>query len=101
MSYQHLRLNLFNRLQNNSGNDDQRCSTEGNVRPEESVKENRDHSDDTQTDGSDKDNVIQNRSQIIHGWLARPDARDKTALLLHIVCDLQWIEGNRRIEIRK
>ena len=44
-------------------------------------------------------NIIQNMIQIIAGGLARTDTWDKAALLLHIVCHLKRIKGNRRIEV--
>ena len=47
VTYQHLRFNLLDGLQYNTGNNDQWCSSERNICSKISVKENRNHSDDT------------------------------------------------------
>ena len=101
MSYQHLGFDLLQGLQDNTGYDDDGGTAEGYVRSEISVEEYRDNSDDAQTYSADKYDIVKDCGKIIHGWLSGTDTRNKAALFLHVICDLQRIECDGGIEVSK
>ena len=101
ISYQHLRFDLLDGLKYDAYNNDERRPAKGNICPEYAVKEIGDHLHDDQSTGSDKYDIIEYLCQIFHRRLSRTDAGDKSTVFLHIVCNFQWIECNRRIEICK
>src|SRR5699024_7214895 len=61
----HLGFNLFYSLQYNAYNDDNRCTAEGNVCSEHTVKEERNDGHNDKTYCTYKYNIIQDFSQII------------------------------------
>ena len=63
--YKQLRFHLLNGLQDNTYDDDDRCSSEGNVRAKYTVKEERNNGHDNKTYCTYKYNIIQDFSQII------------------------------------
>ena len=97
----HQGLNLFDCLKQNTDDNDQAGSSEGNAGAEDTVKDIRQHTYNRQAAGSDEDYIIQNAVQIITGRLTGSDSGDKAALFFHIVCNLDGIEGYRGIEVRK
>ncbi len=101
MSYQHLGFDLLDGLQYNTTYDDDGCSAEGYIGTKISIEENRDQCNDAKTNCADEDDISKNRLKIICGGLARTNAGDKAALLLHIIGDLHRIKGDRCIEVGK
>ena len=97
--YQHQRLDLFNSFDDNSDNDDKRCTREGNIRSERSGEEYRQYADDTHADSAYKYDAVKHTCKILRRRLARSDTRYKSTLSLHVIGNLQRIEGNGGIKI--
>src|SRR5277367_4471804 len=56
---------------------------------------------DSQVDGADKCEALQNFADVLGSSAARPDARNETAILPHVVRELGRVENNAHIEERK
>ena len=65
ITYEKLWLNLFHSFEDNTNNNDDRCTTEWNIRSEYTIKENWNEGDDHKTAGTDKDNIIKNFSFLL------------------------------------
>ncbi len=65
ITYKQLRLHLLNGLQDNTYDDDDRCTAERNIRTEYTVEEERYNGHDNKTNCTNKDYIIQDFSQII------------------------------------
>ena len=74
MANQHLGFDLFERFKNNTADDDDGCSAEGNIGSEISVKENRNERYDTQTYSTDEDDIVEDHGKVIRGGFSRTDA---------------------------
>ena len=101
VTYQHLGLDLFESLKNNTYNNDDRCSSEGYVSTKHSVEEDRDHTHDDQPNCTDKYDVVQNPAKIFCGRLTRSNSWNEATLAFHIIGNLNRVKRDRRIKIRK
>ena len=101
VSHQHHRFDLFDGLQHDTDNDDQAGSSERDRSIEDAAENERKDADDGQADCADENDVVQDPVQILAGGLARADAGDKAAALLEVVRDLDRIESDRCVELRK
>ena len=99
--YHHHGLDLLDRLKHNADHDDQAGSSEGYGSAEHASEEEGEDTDDRKTDRSDKDDIIQDSVKILTCRFAGTDTRDETSALFQIVCNLQRIESDRRIEVRE
>ena len=60
VEHQHLRFDLFYCFQNNTYNNDNGCPAEGNICTKNTIKEERDNSNNDQTYSTYENNIIQN-----------------------------------------
>ena len=65
VTYQHLGLDLFHGLKDNTHDNDDGCSAEGNICPEHTVKEERNDRNNNQAYYTYKYNIIQDFRQIV------------------------------------
>lgn len=99
--YEHHGFDLLDRLKHDTDNDDQAGSSKGDRGIEETSENERKDADHGQADRTNENNVIENPVQVLAGGSAGTDTRDKSAALLQIVRDLDRIESDRCVEIRK
>ena len=97
----HLRFDLFHCLKQYAYDNDQAGASEGNTCAEDSIEEIRQDTYDSQTYGTNKDDVVQNLRQVITGRFSGTDTRDEATLFLHILSYFQRIKGNGCIEVSK
>ena len=65
------------------------------------VNEHRKTRDDAKEDRTDKSNSVKNLLDIHNGGLTRTDAGDGAAILLNVVRNLNRVEGDQYVEVRK
>ena len=92
--YHHHGFNLLDSLKDNAHDDDQARSAEGNVSIENAAQENRQDSDNGESDCTDEDDVVEDTIQVLAGRFARTDAWNEAARLLQIIRNLNRIEGD-------
>ena len=65
------------------------------------IDDDREHCDNAQEQSAHQSDLIQDLLDIIRSGATGADAQDKAAVLLEIICNLNGIERNLRIEVCK
>ena len=102
MTHSHLRLDFAGRFKNDTYNDDDGVSAEGecaHLITREDVGDHRNDSDNAEHDRADQDDAVHNLGDVIRGGLAGADTGDEAAVLLEVIRDLDRVEGDCRIEV--
>ncbi len=99
VSCQHMGLNLVDRVQSYTHDDQQRRSSkiEGDV--ESSIKDGRKDTNGRDIDCTAQRDPSEDLVDVLGGLLPRTDAGDIPAELLHIFSNIVRVEGHRRIKI--
>src|SRR5699024_5759576 len=103
MTHQHLRLQLLDRVKRNTNHDDDRGAAERNVgqRRGNRTYDQRQDRNNTEENRTDKGALAERLGNKVAGRLARTEARNKAAVLLQVIGDLNRVKLDGRIEIRK
>ena len=100
MAHQHLTLDDTYGLQGHADHNQNGSTTDGQAAQTLNVaQDQRQTGDDCQEDGTHHGDLIQHLLDEVAGGLAGTEAGDKAAVLLHIICNFNWIELNCCIEI--
>jgi hypothetical protein len=96
-----LGVDLLHRLQAHSDHDQDASAAERQFGryAEEGDRDVRDQRDDGQVERAGERQPGEHVVEVLLGRLARPDAGDEAAVLLHVVGDLGRVEGDRDVEV--
>src|SRR3954453_13578312 len=96
-----LGLDLLHGVERDTDHDQQRGAAEREVlvglNPDE--RDQRDQGQQTQVQSAGQRDAGEDVVEVRLGRLSRPDPGDETAVLLHVVRDLLWVEGDRDVEV--
>ena len=105
MPHEHLALQSLDRLQGHAHHNDDGGAAQGNAavgrRLTEAGDQDGDHGDDAQVYRAEQSNLVKDTLDKVTGGLAGPEAGDKPAVLLEIVGNLNGVELDGGVEVRK
>ena len=100
MTHQHLIFDRLDRLQRDADHDDDRCAADAQAAHAFDITQDLGNTaDDGQEDGAHQGDLVEDLCDKVRSRAAGAEARDKAAVGLEVVGDLNGIELDRRIEI--
>ena len=100
MPHQHLCFQRLHRLKGNAHNDDDGGAADRQISVADSLtQQQRADRHDAQINGAEQGDLAQDFLDEVHSGLAGTESRDKAALLLQVVGDLDRVELDRGVEV--
>src|SRR5215831_11784508 len=94
-------FNLLGRIQAHTNNDQQGGAAKIKWHIQLINEKFRNHTDDGQIDGAGKCNLREDIVDVVGGSLTRPDTRNKTSVLFHVVGHIDWVKDHCGVEKTK